>query len=52
MLTRVVIISGSKTSCSEDQFECYNGLCIMADWVCDGDNDCRDNSDELNCTRQ
>lgn len=42
---------GSKTNCSDDQFECMNGLCIPLEWLCDGDNDCRDNSEELNCTR-
>lgn len=27
------IFLGSKTNCSEDQFECFNGLCIPKEWV-------------------
>lgn len=41
---------GARRNCSEDQFECLNGLCIQQSWVCDGDNDCKDFSDEINCT--
>ncbi|UYV67339.1 hypothetical protein LAZ67_5000291 [Cordylochernes scorpioides] len=31
------------------QFDCLNGRCIPATFRCDGDNDCYDHTDELNC---
>lgn len=33
-------------TCSSDQFRCDDGRCIAASWICDGDNDCGDMSDE------
>lgn len=44
-------ITGGSAKCSVDQFECNNGLCVHRSWLCDDDNDCKDNSDEHNCTK-
>lgn len=39
------------STCSANQFACGNNICIPELWKCDGDNDCGDNSDEVNCNR-
>ncbi|CAG2123537.1 unnamed protein product, partial [Medioppia subpectinata] len=35
-----------KRTCFGDLFTCDNGNCIPRIYICDGDNDCLDNSDE------
>lgn len=37
--------------CNEGKFECDNKCCIVGRYVCDGDNDCIDKSDEKNCSK-
>ncbi|XP_063907725.1 sortilin-related receptor-like isoform X2 [Zophobas morio] len=41
--------SNKRQNCTEQEFACRNGLCIRATFKCDGDDDCLDKSDELNC---
>ena len=35
------------TTCDIESFNCRNGRCVPMSWMCDGDNDCADNSDEV-----
>ena len=38
------------TDCTgEHQLKCHNGRCITTEYRCDGDNDCGDNTDEIDC---
>ncbi|KAF1381084.1 hypothetical protein PFLUV_G00170820 [Perca fluviatilis] len=32
------------------EHRCGDGRCVSRDWLCDGDHDCLDKSDELNCS--
>lgn len=40
-----VLITGA-FFCRHDEFICNNTLCKLHSWVCDGEDDCGDNSDE------
>ena len=34
--------------CADDEFPCVT-VCISKDWVCDNQDDCGDNADEIDC---
>lgn len=45
--------------CHDTEFTCNNTFCTSSNYICDGDNDCGDQSDELlslcssfNCTKE
>nr|XP_034315440.1 uncharacterized protein LOC105331596 isoform X4 [Crassostrea gigas] len=47
-VARLDIWSASRT-CAGDEMTCSNRKCVPIRYICDGDNDCGDMSDEQNC---
>lgn len=45
VLNYVFLFAGS-LACRSDEFVCNNTLCKLLVWLCDGEDDCGDNSDE------
>ena len=45
-LSIVSFLIPAEPTCWSDRFRCANGRCISQSWICDGDDDCGDNSDE------
>lgn len=35
--------------CEPNEYQCSNRRCVFKSWVCDGDDDCGDGSDEVTC---
>ena len=42
----VTVCNSGSTGCSDGQWECNSGDCIDANYLCDGTEDCNDDSDE------
>ena len=38
-----------RVTCADDELQCNQGQCITRRWLCDGDSDCPNGEDELNC---
>lgn len=38
-------------SCQSDELQCASGHCIPENWICDGQNDCTNGSDESDCCK-
>lgn len=45
----VILFLSGPNGCEPNEFQCNNRKCVLKTWLCDSDNDCGDNSDELNC---
>ena len=44
-----ISVSNVKRNCKASDFRCHNRNCIPAQHMCNGVNDCEDNSDESRC---
>lgn len=49
-LCSYVLLQRHSNGCSSSEFRCSAGQCVPQSYVCDGEGDCPDSSDEANCT--
>ena len=49
MYTCTAGFSDRNITCGPKEFKCGNDKCVSAQWKCDGQDDCGDNSDEAQC---
>ena len=49
MVLHTLKLIGSPATCHSSAFMCDNGSCVPGHYICDGYNDCGDNSDEIGC---
>ena len=48
----IILLLDDEDGCAGGEFRCNTGsTCVMMSYLCDGDNDCSDGSDERNCTK-
>ncbi|KAK7133505.1 hypothetical protein R3I94_015400 [Phoxinus phoxinus] len=47
--TRKVVEEDCSAPCGEEMFKCSNGCCVKKEFECDGQQQCKDGSDEINC---
>lgn len=53
-LTRLLstsCLTAAAKQCSPEEFRCASGQCVSKTFVCDGENDCPDGSDEASCPK-
>ena len=48
--TKTSFSDSGSSGCDDGQWECNDGGCITEGWLCDGTEDCDDNSDESEST--
>ncbi|XP_061658028.1 low-density lipoprotein receptor class A domain-containing protein 3-like [Syngnathoides biaculeatus] len=48
-LSILKLSKGQNFQCRPNQWQCDDGSCIADKWRCDGDGDCLDGSDEMDC---